>query len=89
MDSAGINKLLPAHELLPNTRLLAVCLAAPPCDHDSRLWKVATGQKEKGTGSYGLLPQKPTEEEINTILGRSTDSSDHTRNNGMLMVSNC
>lgn len=89
MDSAGINKLLPAHELLPNTRLLAVCLAAPPCEHDSQLWKMATGQKEKGTGSYGLLPLKPTEEEINSSLGRSTDSSDHTCNNGMLTVPNC
>lgn len=30
-------------------------LGCTPCECDSLLWKMAAGQKEKGTGSYALL----------------------------------
>ena len=53
-------------------------LAAPLCECDSLLWKMAAGQKEKGTGSYALLAKHTDErKETNMSLGKPTDSSDH------------
>lgn len=76
MDSAGINKPLPARKELPNTRLPAMRLAAPPSD--SPLWKMAAGQKEKGPGSSELLAKHTHEsKDININLGKATDSSAH------------
>jgi len=48
-----------------------MCLAASPCERDSLLWKMAAGQKEKGTGSYALLAKHTHErKEINISLGK-------------------
>lgn len=55
-------------------------LGCTPCECDSLLWKMAAGQKEKGTGSYALLAKHThthKKKEINISLGKPTDSSDH------------